>query len=424
MKTKNQPISNTIPTFPASEYMEILTELQVHHSLFYQLWNLGKPSFSTSIPTAQVGFNKEGNCVNFLISPTFWDSITQTQKLFVIAHECMHVALDHGIRGISDWGPRANKMMDVVVNHTLVNKFGFNKNEIDPENKYCWIDTCFKEHAHNILENQSFEYYYKMHKQLFPDKEGDGSGDGELVDDHSGMSDSELSDVLKEVKDNMTDDEKESLQKIFDDISAAGNKGGCQEWFVPKAKVVKKAKWETIIKKWANRFLKEKDVDVDQWVMISRRMALLHRALMIPSEMEVENDFDENKKITVWFFQDTSGSCSGYKDRFFQAAESLPKHRFDIKMHCFDTEVYETTLASRKLYGFGGTAFDIIENYIVKYTNKHKEPYPEAVFVITDGYGTAVTPQKPSKWYWFLTPNGTKSYIPDKSNVYDLKDFE
>jgi len=433
MKTENQPISPESINFPSRLYMEILSELQVHHSLFYHLWNLGKPSFCSRIPTAQVGFDREGNCINFLINPNFWDSLSQPEKLFVIAHECMHVALEHGIRGIADWGPRANKMMDVVVNHTLVNKFGFKKDEIDPSNKYCWIDTCFGEYADQIEENQSFEYYYKMHKKLFPDddnggsdgKSGSGGSGGELVDDHSGMSASELEGILKEVKEVMGDAEKESLQEIFESISKTAGKGaGGMEWFVHKTKVIKKAKWETIIKKWTKKYLRTEEKDVDQWVMTNRRMSMLSQELFIPSEMEMEEDSDEKDRIQVWFFQDTSGSCSGFRDRFFKAAESLPKERFDIKMHCFDTEVYETTLKSRKLYGFGGTSFSVIEQYIINYINKHKEPYPEAVFVITDGFSNSFSCKKPQNWFWFLTPDSTTQYIPKESKIFKLSDYE
>jgi len=157
---------------------------------------------------------------------------------------------------------------------------------------------------------------------------------------------------------------------------------------------LKKAKWETIIKKWTKKYLRTEEKDVDQWVMTNRRMSMLSQELFIPSEMEMEEDSDEKDRIQVWFFQDTSGSCSGFRDRFFKAAESLPKERFDIKMHCFDTEVYETTLKSRKLYGFGGTSFSVIEQYIINYINKHKEPYPEAVFVITDGFSNSFSCKK------------------------------
>ena len=83
----------------------------------------------------------------------------------------------------------------------------------------------------------------------------------------------------------------------------------------------------------------------------------------------------------------------------------------------FDTKVYETTIESRRLYGFGGTSFDIIEDYIQSYIKKNNLKYPEAVFVITDGCGNSVNPQIPKNWYWFLSKNYI-TYIPKESNKF------
>ncbi|MFM0827348.1 hypothetical protein, partial [Klebsiella oxytoca] len=50
--------------------------------------------------------------------------------------------------------------------------------------------------------------------------------------------------------------------------------------------------------------------------------------------------------------------------------------------------------------------------------------YPEAVFVITDGYGNNVKPEKPDNWYWFITEGGVKTYIDRECNFHNLGDFE
>ncbi|MBN2302081.1 MAG: hypothetical protein JXN60_06135, partial [Lentisphaerae bacterium] len=102
------------------------------------------------------------------------------------------------------------------------------------------------------------------------------------------------------------------------------------------------------------------------------------------------------------------------------AAMSLPEWRFDIRMFCFDDRVYETSLESKKLFGFGGTSFGPLESYIQKHKGKE---YPRAVFVITDGYGTPIKPEIPQRWYWFLSSSYT-GYIPKTCNIFKLKDFE
>ena len=159
-----------------------------------------------------------------------------------------------------------------------------------------------------------------------------------------------------------------------------------------------------------------------QWARLHRRFNLMPDGLMLPSEME--EDAFEKDRLPLFFFMDTSGSCFGYKDRFFKAAMSLPKDKFDIRLFCFDTAVQETTLESKKIYGGGGTNFGIIERHIQEVIKKDCIDYPCAVFLITDGEGTVVYPQHPDKWYWFLTPHNSTRYIPEKSKTVLLKDYE
>jgi len=132
----------------------------------------------------------------------------------------------------------------------------------------------------------------------------------------------------------------------------------------------------------------------------------------------MEIDDGEETKIELYFFQDCSYSCYHLKDRFFNAAKSLPEDRFDVKLFTFDTRVYESSLKSGKLYGFSGTRFDIIEQHL-----QTVKPHPRAIFVITDGAGNVVNPQHPDRWFFFLSAKNTR-YIPAKSHTYDLGDFE
>jgi predicted metal-dependent peptidase len=103
----------------------------------------------------------------------------------------------------------------------------------------------------------------------------------------------------------------------------------------------------------------------------------------------------------------------------------MPLERFNIRMFCFDTKVYETNMESRKLYGFGGTAFTILEKHLQKELRSNpKMRHPEAIFVVTDGAGDKIAPEKPKNWHWILTPGGTRSFIPATCNFHDLADYE
>lgn len=387
---------------------------------------MGKPYFTEAIETAAVQFDATGRHVAYLFNPNFWNSLSDYERIFVICHESLHVILNHGYRAKdSKDNKKANIAMDIVVNHTLVRKFGFDRTKLSNDKELCWVDTIFP--GQDIQPDESFEYYYSKIKD-------DSKFDS--LDDHSGLSMSaeEWQDVIDSMGDSLTNEEKESLEEMMEKHfqtkdeeedtkhgQQAGTMPGCG-WKIIKVKVPKKKKWETVIKKWSKKYDKADLQDVEQWARTNRRFsALASGGLFLPTEMEVEHEIEG--KIDVWFFQDTSGSCYHLAERFFKAAASLPSDRFNIRLFCFDTKIYETSLKSGKLYGFGGTYFNIIENYIQGEIAKTKMKYPSAVFVVTDGYGNPVKPQYPKLWYWFLSTD-YKYCIPPECNTFHLKNFE
>ena len=155
-----------------SEWNDISLRLECHHAVFYKLWSIGKPQLVDNIDTAAVSFDKFGKYINFLFNKDFWNRIDINGKLFVICHEMLHVLLNHGIRSKSVSSSNRvalNISLDVVVNHSLINSFGFqrdmvcksinkalNSSEEDAkEDCLCWIDTVFPDL--NPKENQNFE---------------------------------------------------------------------------------------------------------------------------------------------------------------------------------------------------------------------------------------------------------------------------
>jgi hypothetical protein len=188
--------------------------------------------------------------------------------------------------------------------------------------------------------------------------------------------------------------------------------------------VAKKQKWETVIKRWMTNTLMAAEKEITQFTRTNRRFVTLPKNMLLPTDITDEGIYDEKHRIKVLFFLDTSDSCAHLAQRFFNAAKSLPKRSFDVQLFCFDTQIYETSLKTGELFGFGGTAFDIIEEYVQKYTKeKNDGKYPDACFVITDGAGNLVKPQYPKKWFWFLSEDN-RTCIPKECNIYKLSDYE
>jgi predicted metal-dependent peptidase len=491
LEMQEAPLAADTREFSATEMFEISRALEPHHAVFYQLWELGRPRFTTVIPTAAVAFNPKGECIDFVINPDFWEKKTPVQKKFIVAHECLHVLLSHGIRAKDAKNPEAcNIAMDIVVNELLVSSFGFLRSEVDPATKVkhpltgemidlpkgslVWRDKIkFDPQYGKVDADQTFEYYYNRFEKMSASELGEM---GDLADDHSnfkgdgsgsmgkmagkgkpsnkpGKNAPRLpKDAAEALVKGLSNEEKAELAKKLGKHAAPANKSGKDgegaeggdeggslagdhagdliKTMADPAKIAKKKKWETVIQKWSKRFLKNDFKTLDSWIRINRRLIAIPDAALLPSEME-DTELPDKTKIDVFLFLDTSGSCAHLADRFWVAGNSLPPKRFNVRLFCFDTKVYDVNMKEKKLYGFGGTSFDIIEGAIQadlakqKAAGKANPKYPAAVFIITDGEGNSVKPAKPENWFWFLTQGGTKRYIDTaKSKVFDLAKFE
>lgn len=450
---KDEPVISPLTN---DEFFATSRRLEQHHAVFYKLWEMGKPVFDPNVPTAQVEFDQDGQNVAFVFNPDFYASLTDYERDFIIAHECMHVILNHGVRIKDCRLPQAsNHALDIVVNHLLVEKFGFDRSKLSMQDKICWIDTVFEGKALVYKDEQptlvdqkdnipgaqpvpagkSFEFYYDLLYREITKNPAFAKLLSALdeLDAHGGLG-GDAGEIVKKLNDSLSPEEKETLRNVVVDNYQEGSGGGIGEgdgrsasgtgsWtFVHVGQVVKKRKWETVIKQWSRKYWKPSLKDVEQWARINRRFTMLPTDLMIPSEMEMDHMEEEKHKIDVWFFQDTSGSCWHLKERFFKAAASLPPERFNVRLFCFDTQVQETTLESKKIYGGGGTSFRIIESFIQRSIKGDGSKYPEAVFVITDGAGDHVSPQFPKAWYIFLT--GSDRCFPKTCNIHRLRDYE
>lgn len=461
MDTFSVFMKNTQDLIPLSyeEAREISINVIKYHGVFYKFWDLVKPSYTNSkkYPTACVVFNKDNECVDFIINKKFWNKLSQEQKNFIVCHECLHVMLEHGKRASSitaKLNPEmVNACLDIPINEMLVKYFNFNRKEIDPKNRYCWTDTVFTKEK--LPNDQSYEFYFNKFKddadasKISVSGMGAGEGSGEQLEtnDHEGLSsfnEKEAESKIEELINSLSEEEKESLKDIAeraernsqknnsksdqDNTSkTAGSNSGSLIKTLGKCKPKCKKKWETVIKKWSQKFSRS-EKDELHWLVKARRHSLINTDFFIASDIEQEIKKNNSDKIDVWMFLDTSGSCEGLAPRFWKAAKSLPKDKFNVYYHCFDTKVFklnEKDVENGKLYGFGGTSFIALESFIQKSIKKDGKKYSNigAVFVITDGYGDYIKPEDPKKWYWFLSENNT-SCIPKKSYSFSLKDYE
>jgi hypothetical protein len=413
------------------EFEDVGLRLERWHGIFYELWDVGIPNFTKAIPTAAVAWNKRTLQIEFLFNPDFWKILSDYEKEFVICHEMIHVIYEH-LKRMKDCKDQkiANVAADIIVNHKLVDDFGFVREDLGIGESLIWIDKVFPDDL-SVERDREFEYYYNLIKdnnldanQQTLDQHGVGSGEEEQADgpggsgdakgnqglgpEYSDIPDEVLDDVIEEAAERLSDAEKETFSNI------AGTSPGSLIHRIKKKRLKLKRRWEDIVQVWT---AKGEDED-DNWTRKARRHFLLTPEFILPAM----HDQEDKNRINLWWFQDTSGSCANFADHFFNAAKTFPENSFDVKMFGFDTRVYK--IDGKNLRGFGGTAFSPIEEYIQDKTKREGLSYPDAVFVFTDGCGDHVIPQYPERWYWFLEGSyQNKNCIPKKSKIFQLSDF-
>lgn len=397
--------------------------LEGKSSLFRQFWDIGRPIFTKDILTAAISFDSSGNAISFLWNEDMWNNLDVYTRAFIASHEMLHIILNHGKRMlVHKHDENSNKAMDIVVNHLLVNDFGFDRDKLCiPWKDYCWVDTIFSEP--NIpLSNKSYEYYYNLLDSV-------ESNSISLMDTH-GILGSSCEDIQDELasKIDSSDICKNTLDIIREnalsfDIFAGSELGQKINVLNREVKIVKK--WENVIAPSHFKKIKTTKLD-DTWIKESRRLTDFlseNRNMFMQSKSEVEGIYKQKYYSNIWFFMDYSGSCTRYFQTFLDAARSLNKRKFKVKLFTFDvttTEVLDGTAPSE---GGGGTNFNCID-LKVKQLIKSGEEHPTAIFVITDGYSLSkIYPEFPEKWHWFLTDKHTTNYIPEKSILHNLYDY-
>lgn len=416
-----------------------LEQLSHFHRLFYAVFELGQPIYNTQIDTAAVGLNMGTGKINFLLNPDFFYKLGESEQLFILCHEAMHVLLYHIDRSLQyDLDSElANIAQDIVINETLVTEFGFHRELLNFGITLCFIDTVFNAEQiakHNIVSGKSFEFYYDLlvkYKESIPkivvtlDFHISGSGDLVLKDQDGNLivdiPPEIASQVLDKVGHQLNREELESLLEAFKD--SYGGTAGLDNVLNVELIEKKKRPWEGLVKNKIATLQKNKEKRLETFKFRPRRIINLSEDLYLPEI--VIDETKENDKFNIVFFIDASGSCIDYRSKFFNLVKTIPEDKFNIHLYSFDTKTYLLDIDKCVVKGSGGTAFKPLEDTVqdlVGNDNDFKGKYPDLVFVLSDGDGNNFMPQKPERWYFLLTKNSTQ-YIPKSSNIVLINNF-
>lgn len=269
---------------------------------------------------------------------------------------------------------------------------------------------------------------------------GEGAGS---IDDHSWM-------------DQMTDEQREAVEKIIDKMrengmlpdeieqARQGNSGEDQDSYSKMAGVGQGAerqfceqhgvsmKWAELLKIINPDVFKKKGPPLRHTFARSpRRMSAFVGETNLPTYAKDERR-PRGEQPSIVMALDTSGSVrQDDVDCFVTLARSIPKNKINLYTCTFTSEYMPLDLDDPH-FVTGGTDFSAIERYIHDHVIDDLGHYPKAVVVITDGYASFYSDRPEDKhltgWHWMLchgyTPEDFEaSVIPDSGSYHNLDDY-
>ena len=348
-------------------------------------------------------------------SPTFLESLSDEETEFVLMHEILHIALKHCLRG-HDYNQEAfNIACDIVVNSNILKSFGDNYRRISIGGEPLMHLAPNGNPGHMYTAEEVYDMLPKEMKR----KNGGstlGGGDG----DNSQSNSSQGSDN-KNGKGNKASGGGGKNQKgkfrggyfVFDDHSFWTNDENIQDidaWdkhFEDACKIVSIEDPSNAcgsLPAFAERILKERKKAQTNWreVLDNFVQEEINDYSFNPPDRRFSDsifmlpDLNEPTETVknVLFMIDTSGSMSD--DMISQAFQEIRGaiEQFGGKLEgylgFFDAVVVPPVPFSTveeldiiRLYGGGGTRFDIIFDYVKK---EMKDEMPTSIVILTDGY--------------------------------------
>lgn len=348
-------------------------------------------------------------------SPTFLESLSDEETEFVLMHEILHIALKHCLRG-HDYNQEAfNIACDIVVNSNILKSFGDNYRRISIGGEPLMHLAPNGNPGHMYTAEEVYDMLPKEMKR----KNGGstlGGGDG-----NNSQSNSSQGSDNKKGKGNKASGGGGKNQKgkfrggyfVFDDHSFWTNDENIQDidaWdkhFEDACKIVSIEDPSNAcgsLPAFAERILKERKKAQTNWreVLDNFVQEEINDYSFNPPDRRFSDsifmlpDLNEPTETVknVLFMIDTSGSMSD--DMISQAFQEIRGaiEQFGGKLEgylgFFDAVVVPPVPFSTveeldiiRLYGGGGTRFDIIFDYVKK---EMKDEMPTSIVILTDGY--------------------------------------
>ena len=300
---------------------------------------------TTSIPTAGVTVDKKSAQFVLMYNPSFFEKLSDKEKLGVLKHEFYHLVFEHvtGRKPEGGLTKTDNMCMDLAINSHLIGELP-DKCCIPGVKPFEWAPP-----------GKSYEWY-KKNWQGMDEQEGGEGGEGEgegnpsdSFDDHSGWDqvDNTENEIAKERL-------KEAIKKAAEEASQAGSWGSvpadCRKDILDRLKV--RVNWEKALRYFVKTSQKaEKRSTVQR---INKRFPYIHPGKKIKRTAKFAVSIDQSGSVDDEMLA-----------KFFSALDKLAKLA-SFTVVPFDTEVCEEHVFEWKKgkrykaerVRYGGTCFD------------------------------------------------------------------
>ena len=352
---------------------------------------------TTSIPTAGVTVDKKSAQFVLMYNPSFFEKLSDKEKLGVLKHEFYHLVFEHvtGRKPEGGLTKTDNMCMDLAINSHLIGELP-DKCCIPGVKPFEWAPP-----------GKSYEWY-KKNWQGMDEQEGGEGGEGEgegnpsdSFDDHSGWDqvDNTENEIAKERL-------KEAIKKAAEEASQAGSWGSvpadCRKDILDRLKV--RVNWEKALRYFVKTSQKaEKRSTVRR---INKRFPYIHPGKKIKRTAKFAVSIDQSGSVDDEMLA-----------KFFSALDKLAKLA-SFTVVPFDTEVCEEHVFEWKKgkrykaerVRYGGTDFDAPTKWV-------NERNFDGHIVLTDMMAPKPVPSK-CKRLWVTTPQyAERPYFDTKEIV-------
>lgn len=353
---------------------------------FYGLFLISlNKELTTSIPTACV--TPDNINIKLCINPDFWSSLDENTKLGVLKHELLHIAFFH----LQHFDRFPNKKLYNVAADLEINQY------IQAEYKgKKWDGLEFDEGIYkplNLLAKQGTKYYYdKLQDELDNNPDGDFACymDGMEIDIHE----------LWEAMEGMSEAERKLIGKQIDhqlkEIANQLKKHDKNRGLIPSE-----------MKDYIDSLFEIQEPVLDWKAYLRRFSNTSNKVFTKKTRRKPNKRFYGNPALKIKLKKstlvaiDTSGSVSNSElAEFFNEIYHIYKTGTKVTVVECDADIqrvyeYKGKLEDLSVHGRGGTSFEPVMQYLIKYKNDF-----DNLIYLTDGEccSPATKPLKPILW--------------------------